>query len=73
MATDGPSFATVSPRAPFVRLSSWMPAAPNTENQIMENRLGPTSTPMMNSRMVRPREMRVIKAPTYGAQAIHVA
>ena len=41
-----------------------MPAAPNTENHTMENRLGPINTPMMNSRMVRPREMRAINAPT---------
>src|SRR3712207_8881888 len=50
-----------------------MPAAPNTENQIIEKRLGPTSTPMTNCLMVRPLEMRAMKAPTYGPQAIQVA
>src|SRR3712207_3353017 len=72
-AMAAPSLATASPRLPLVWLSSRMPAEPNTENQIMEKRLGPISTPVMNSRMVRPLEMRAMKAPTYGPQAIHVA
>src|SRR5918997_3321887 len=70
---EAPSLATASPRLPLVWLSSRMPAAPKTENQIMEKRLGPISTPVINSRMVRPLEIRAIKAPTYGPQAIHVA
>jgi len=37
---------------------------PNTENQIMLKMLGAMSTPRMNSRMVRPREMRAMKTPT---------
>ena len=55
---------TVWPNAPSVRLSSWMPAAPNTENHTTENRLGPLITPMMNSRMVHPLEKRAMNAPT---------
>ena len=46
--------------APLVWLSAWMPAAPNTENQIMEKMVGAIITPRINSRMVRPLEMRAI-------------
>lgn len=34
---------------------------------------GTTSTPKMNCRNVRPREMRARKSPTNGAQATHQA
>ncbi|MNY71187.1 hypothetical protein D3C86_2094730 [compost metagenome] len=34
---------------------------------------GISSTPMITSRMVRPREMRATNRPTNGAQAIHHA
>ncbi|MDP8950704.1 MAG: hypothetical protein M3N18_00385 [Actinomycetota bacterium] len=35
--------------------------------------LGAIRAPKTNSRMERPREIRAMKAPTNGAQAIHVA
>lgn len=44
---------------------------PNTVNHTRLTRVGASSTPMMNSRMVRPREMRAMKMPTNGAQLTH--
>jgi hypothetical protein len=41
-----------------------MPAAPNTENRIMEKMVGAIMTPRMNSLMVRPLEIRAINTPT---------
>ncbi|MNC67623.1 hypothetical protein D3C75_1181330 [compost metagenome] len=35
--------------------------------------VGTSSTPMTNSRTVRPREMRAMNMPTNGDQAIHQA
>ena len=42
-------------------------------NQTKVTALGISSTPMTNSRMVRPREMRAMKTPTKGAQLTHQA
>src|SRR3546814_16429408 len=46
---------------------------PNTENQRKPSRLGAITTPRMNSRISRPREIRAMNAPTNGAHAIHQA
>ena len=40
---------------------------------MMLSTLGTTSTPIANSRMVRPREMRARNMPTKGDQEIHQA
>ena len=44
---------------------------PRMPNQTMQTRVGTSSTPAMNSRTVRPREMRAMKMPTNGVQDIH--
>lgn len=44
---------------------------PNAANQIILNTVGTTSTPIMNSRIVRPFETRAMNMPTNGDQAIH--
>src|SRR5699024_1784825 len=48
-----------------------IPRPPMTANQSMPSKVGTSMTPIMNSRMVRPRETRAMKIPTNGAQAIH--
>ena len=48
-----------------------MPVPPSTANQMNPTMEGTSSTPVMNSRTVRPREMRAMKMPTKGAQEIH--
>src|SRR5690606_11722598 len=50
-----------------------MPAPPKIENQMRLTRLGTRMTPMMNSRMVRPRLMRARNMPTKGAHETHHA
>src|SRR5699024_9676306 len=45
-------------------------AIPNTPNQISEKPTGSARTPVTNSRMVRPREMRAMKIPTNGAHVM---
>ena len=64
-------------RAPTMSASplrcSSMPVPPTTANQKNPNPVGAATTPMMNSRMVRPREMRATNMPTKGAQETHQA
>src|SRR5690625_4044237 len=49
----------------------WIPEPPRTPNHSMPTRVGTNMTPIINSRMVLPRETRAMKIPTNGAQAIH--
>ena len=53
--------------------SSSMPTPPTTANQKKPKPVGAATTPMMNSRMVRPREMRATNMPTKGAHETHQA
>lgn len=46
---------------------------PNAANQTKLISDGTSTTPNTNSRIRRPREMRAMKLPTNGAQAIHHA
>src|SRR5699024_10837993 len=46
-------------------------APPMMENQTTPTVKGTSMTAVMNSRTVRPREIRAMKTPTNGAQAIH--
>ena len=55
-----------------VRWSS-MPVPPTTANHRKPNPVGAATTPMMNSRIVRPREMRATNIPTKGAHETHQA
>ena len=50
-----------------------IPKVPNIENQITENPAGSRMTPLINSPMVRPLDIRATKEPVNGAQAIHQA
>ncbi|CAM4525081.1 hypothetical protein NONI108955_43070 [Nocardia ninae] len=50
-----------------------MALPPMMQNHTTVTPLGTSSTPMRNSRMVRPREMRAMKVPTNGAQDNHQA
>src|SRR5699024_1008160 len=50
---------------------SYSPVPPRTENHRKPTMLGTSNTPVMNSRIVRPREMRAMNTPTNGDQAIH--
>ena len=63
---------TASPSAawPWLRISS-MAELPNTVIHISVKPVGTKSTPMANSRMVRPRDTRAMNSPTKGAQDIH--
>src|SRR5690606_36156172 len=49
----------------------WMAVSPNTVIQNSVKPVGTSSTPLTNSRMVRPREMRAMNSPTNGDHAIH--
>ena len=46
---------------------------PNTENHTKAARVGTSTVPSTNSRMVRPREMRAMNRPTNGDQLSHQA
>ena len=48
-----------------------MPIPPKTPNHSTDSSVGAKVTPMMYSRMVRPRLIRAMNTPTKGAQAIH--
>lgn len=48
-----------------------MAVSPNTVIQNSVKPAGTSSTPLTNSRMVRPREMRAMNRPTKGDHAIH--
>ena len=52
--------------------AKFMPIPPRVENHSRLTTVGMIITPMMNSRMVRPLEMRAMKVPTKGHQAIHL-
>ena len=74
--TKRPTAGSLLAAALIVPPKDWsrsMAAAPNTANHRKVPTLGAIKTPKTNSRMVRPREIRAINAPTNGAQAIHVA
>ncbi|MNI52410.1 hypothetical protein D3C73_1071870 [compost metagenome] len=49
----------------------WMAVSPNTVIQNSVKPAGTSSTPVTNSRIVRPREMRAMNMPTKGDHAIH--
>ena len=55
-----------------LRCSS-MPVPPTTANQRNPKPVGAATTPITNSRMVRPREIRATNMPTKGAQETHQA
>src|SRR5699024_12711567 len=63
--------AVMSPRSPSPNHWRNRPLPPQTENQNMPSSVGTSSTPATNWRTVRPLEMRAMKTPTNGAQAIH--
>jgi len=68
------SSATAAPIAvPSPNISRCRAVPPKVVSQAKTNRLGRSSTPAMNSRMVLPRDMRAMKMPTNGDQAIHQA
>ena len=50
-----------------------MAAPPKIANHTSETRLGTSSTPVTNWRMVRPRLMRAMNIPTKGVHEIHQA
>lgn len=50
-----------------------MAVVPNAENQNDPRSVGATSTPIMNSRIVRPFDTRAMNILTNGAQEIHQA
>ena len=62
-----------SPKAALPARQMSRALLPKIEIHSRMNANGTTSTPMMNSRSVRPREMRARNRPTNGAQAIHQA
>ena len=53
--------------------ATFSPMLPNTENQRTDTSVGTMMTPRINSRMVRPREIRAMKMPTKGVQESHQA
>ena len=63
--------ADMAPAAP--PMSSAMAVLPKTVIQTKVKPAGTSRTPRMNSRTVRPREMRAMNMPTKGDQAIHQA
>ena len=54
-------------------MSRLMAVFPNTVIHRKVKPVGTSSTPMMNCRTVRPREIRAMNMPTNGDQAIHQA
>src|SRR5690606_19870468 len=70
-ATDSSAAtASASPVMPCT-ITMWMAVSPNTVIHRNVKPSGTSSTPTMNWRMVRPREMRAMNMPTKGDQAIH--
>ncbi len=49
----------------------WMAVSPNTVIHNRVKAVGTSNTPLTNSRIVRPREMRAMNRPTKGDQASH--
>ena len=75
---SGPSvvcWASMEPVSPAdsARCCRPMPAPPKIANQMVETPEGTTSTPAMNWRTERPREMRAMNRPTKGAHETHQA
>ena len=66
------SVALASPGA-WPAVISAMLESPKIVSQMIPSRLGAIIAPAMNSRTVRPSEMRAINMPTNGAQLIHHA
>ena len=66
------STAVASP-IPAACISSHSPLLPNTVNQRNVKPDGTSNTPRINSRMVRPREMRAMNMPTNGDHDTHHA
>ena len=71
-------FASTAPPAPITEvypagrnISLKIAVPPSTPNHTNVTSVGTRMTPRMNSRTVRPREMRAMKTPTNGAQLIH--
>ena len=71
LATMGMS-TTAMPRSvmPCSRIM-WIAVLPNTVIHSRVKAVGTSSTPVTNSRMVRPREIRAMNSPTNGDQASH--
>src|SRR5699024_6918578 len=65
------STAAMTARSPSPNHWRNRPLPPQTENQNTPTTVGTSSTPATNWRTVRPLEMRAMKTPTNGAQAIH--
>ena len=63
-----PSSTTGVVSTPGSRSSMSMAARPKMENHTRSNAVGKSSVPPMNSRTVRPREMRAKNMPTKGDQ-----
>jgi hypothetical protein len=63
--------AALIPATPII--SKFKAVPPKIASQIKLNAVGATRAPIINSRTVRPREMRAINWPTKGPQAIHQA
>ena len=59
--------------APLPATICAMLASPKIVSHKMPSRLGAIMAPAMNSRTVRPNEMRAMNMPTNGAQLIHHA
>ncbi|MNQ65462.1 hypothetical protein D3C85_799170 [compost metagenome] len=72
-ATAGPWSFTAAAMPPAPASSEYSAEPPMIANHTIVTPLGMTITPVTNSRMVRPREMRAMKVPTKGAQEIHQA
>jgi hypothetical protein len=73
IATVCPSSLYVASAAPFPWRELNIAAPPNVDSQSVENSDGRNSTPMTNSRTVRPFEIRAMNIPTNGDHEIHHA
>ena len=71
--SDSSGVAVVAIRSAWPLICMSMPAEPTIANQTKPMPVGIATTPMMNSRIVRPREMRATNVPTNGAHEIHQA
>ncbi|MNN88546.1 hypothetical protein D3C81_2062490 [compost metagenome] len=60
-------------RSAWPKICAHNAVPPNTANQKKPSRVGANTTPITNSRTLRPREMRAMKEPTNGAHEIHQA
>ena len=71
--SDSSGVATVPTRSACPLVCRLIPVEPTIANQTKPRPVGIATTPMMNSRIVRPREMRATNVPTNGAHEIHQA